>query len=214
MRKLMMKMSMTSDGFVAGPNGETDWLFKTGDTESAAWVCELIRTAGVHAMGRKSFNDMAAYWPTSNLPVAEPMNAVPKAVFTRKGMAGYDLADTTTALKSARQYDAAAGVEPAVELSPAAASWASPRIFTGDLAKGIRELKAESGNPILAHGGAGFMRSLIATGLIDEYYLVTHPVAIGTGMPIFSDLLAPLYLKLVDVKVFPKGVIARTYHPA
>lgn len=100
-----------------------------------------------------------------------------------------------------------------MEQSPAAASWAEARVFDGDLAQGIRTLKAESGNPILAHGGAGFMRSLITTGLIDEYHLVTHPIVLGSGMPIFTGLVKPLDLKLVDVKVFPKGASVHTYHP-
>jgi len=76
------------------------------------------------------------------------------------------------------------------------------------------KIKVQPGKPIVAIGGAGFMRSLIATGLIDEYVLASHPVALGSGLPIFTDLAEPLYLKLVDVKVFPAGGMARTYHPA
>ncbi len=55
------------------------------------------------------------------------------------------------------------------------------------------------------------MRSLIATGLIDECVLGIHPVALGAGQPIFDGLSIPLYLKLVDVKPFPGGVIAKHY---
>lgn len=207
-------MSISVDGFVASADGTLDWLFKTADEKSSAWVTELCGSAGLHIMGSKSFNDMAPYWPTSTLPIATPMNEIPKAVFTRKGMTGYDPAGSTGALKSARQYDAATGKTPSTTLSPAAASWAGARIFKGDLATGIRELKAEPGKPILAHGGAGFMRSLIETGLIDEYHLVTHPVALGAGLPIFNGLSKILILKLADVKVFPGGTIVHTYQPA
>ena len=97
------------------------------------------------------------------------------------------------------------------EQSPAVASWAKARVFDGDLAKEIRELKAEPGKPIVSLGGAEFMQSLIATGLIDEYHLAIHPVALGSGLPIFTGLKIPLYLKLDETKVFPKGVIAQTY---
>jgi dihydrofolate reductase len=192
MRKLMMKMSVSLDGFVGGPNGENDWIFKTGDEESKAYSVELCRTPGLIIMGRKSFESMAPYWPTATGPFAAPMNEIPKAFFTKKGFTG---------------------ILPSAELSPAAASWAEARVFDGDLAEGIRGLKAEPGKPILALGGAGFMRSLIATGLIDEYHLIIHPVALGSGLPIFTDLAIPLYLKLVDVKAFPKGVAAHTYRP-
>ena len=193
MRKLIMKMSMSLDGFVSGVDGKNDWIFKTGDEESSAWSVGAIRQAGLIIMGRKSFEGMAPYWPTATGPFAEPMNEIPKAVFTQKGFKGFD---------------------PGPDAPPTATSWAGARVFDGDLAEGISELKAGQGKPIVAIGGAGFMRNLIATGLIDEYVLATHPVILGAGMPTFNGLANPLYLKLVDVKVFPKGTIARTYHPA
>ena len=195
MRKLIMKMSVSLDGFVCGSNGQKDWVFKTGDEESLAWSVGEIREAGLIIMGRKSFETLASYWPTATGPFAEPMNSIPKALFTKKGFKGIDPVHTKTA-----------------EQAPAAASWAGARIFDGDLAEGIRELKAGPGKPIVAIGGAGFMQNLIATGLIDEYHLAIHPVALGSGLPVFSGLEIPLYLKLGNVKVFPKGVVAQTYH--
>jgi dihydrofolate reductase len=190
MRKLIMKMSISVDGFVGGPNGEADWIFKSSDEESRAWVVGQSWEAGLIIMGRKSFEGMAPYWPTATGPFAAPMNEIPKAVFTQNGFKN---------------------ILPHAEQSPAAVSWAEARVFDGDLAQEIRKLKSEPGKPIVAIGGAGFMRSLIATGLIDEYLLVTHPVVLGEGLPIFSGVAQPLDLKLVDVKAFPKGIIARTY---
>jgi dihydrofolate reductase len=193
MRKLTMKMSMSLDGFVGGPNGENDWVFKSSDETSKTWSVEETCKAGLIIMGRKTFEKIGAYWPTANGPFAAPMNEIPKAVFTIKGFAG---------------------IHPGAEQTPAVASWAEARIFDGDLAGGIRELKDEPGKPILAIGGAGFMRSLIETGLIDEFHLIIHPVALGSGLPIFTDLAIPLDLKLVDVKSFPGGIVVHTYHPA
>ena len=193
MRKLIMKMSISVDGFVSGANGENDWIFKTGDEESLAWSVGAVWQAGLIIMGRKSFEGMAPYWPTATGPFAAPMNEIPKAVFTKKGFAG---------------------IPPSGEQPPAAASWVGAQVFDGDLADGVRKLKAEPGRPIVAIGGAGFIRSLIATGLIDEYVLGIHPVALGSGLPIFTGLAAPLYLKLVDKKAFRGGVVAHTYHPA
>jgi dihydrofolate reductase len=194
MRKLIMRMSISIDGFVGGANGEKDWVFKTGDEESAARVVEEYQQAGLIIMGRKSFETMAPYWPTATTPFAAPMNAIPKAVFTKKGFKGIDSENKKTAKQSATL-----------------GSWDNPRVFDGDLAEGIRELKTESGKPIIALGGAEFMQSLIATGLIDEYHLFVHPVALGSGLPVFSGLKIPLYLKLADVKAFPGGVIAMNY---
>lgn len=189
-----MKMSVSVDGFVCDANGGKDWVFKTGDKESQAWSAEVISQAGLIIMGRKSFEDMAPYWVAATGLFAGPMNSIPKAVFTKKGFKGFDAGHTATAGQSS-----------------AAASWAGARVFDGDLAEGIRELKAEAGKPIVALGGAGFMQSLIATGLIDEYHLAIHPVALGSGLPIFTGLEQPLYLELADTKVFPAGVTAQTY---
>jgi dihydrofolate reductase len=194
MRKLVMKMSISVDGFVSGPNGKADWIFKSSDETSRAWALEHTWEAGLIIMGRKSFQDMASYWPTATGPFAAPMNEIPKALFTKNGFKGIDPV-------------------PNAGQSPAAASWAAARIFDGDLAEGIRELKSEPGKPIAAIGGAGFMRSLLATGLIDEYQLITHPVALGEGLTIFNGVARPLDLKVVDVKVFPGGIVAHTYHP-
>jgi len=194
MRKLIMKMSVSLDGFVADAKGQKDWLFKTGDEESLAWSVDQIRDAGLIIMGRKSFETMAPYWPTATGPFAAPMNEIPKAVFTRKEFKGIDHMTLTT-----------------VEPMPAVASWAEARVFHGELAEGIKELKAGPGKPIVAIGGAGFMQSLIQTGLIDEYRLAIHPVSLGKGMPIFTGLEKPLYLKLVEAKVFPGGIVAKTY---
>ncbi|PSL25396.1 dihydrofolate reductase family protein [Chitinophaga ginsengisoli] len=191
MRKLIMKMSMSVDGFVAGANGEMDWIFKTGDAESKAWAVGQSWDAGLIIMGRKSFEVMAPYWPTSTDAYAPSMNEIPKALFTQKGFKGFDPGD---------------------DQSPAAASWAEAQVFNGgDLAGKIRELKAQEGKPIVAIGGAGFMRNLIATGLVDEFRLAIHPVVLGSGLPIFNGLAMPLYLKLVDVKVFPGGTTVHIY---
>lgn len=187
-------MSVSLDGFVAALNGEKDWVFKTGDEESLAWSAGKIRDAGLIIMGRKSFETMAPYWPTATGPFSAPMNEIPKAVFTKKGFKGVDRMPAPTAGQS-----------------PAAASWAEARVFHGDLAEAIEELKAGSGKPIIALGGAEFMQGLIATGLIDEYHLAVHPVCLGAGLRIFTGLETPLYLKLVEVKAFPKGIVAKTY---
>jgi len=187
-----MKMSVSLDGFVCEANGGKEWVFKTGDEESMAWSLGVIREAGLIIMGRKSFESMAPYWQTAIGPFAEPMNTIPKAVFTKTGFKGIDPAHTKVA----------------------ADSWTSAQIINGDLAEGIRTLKAEAGKPIVALGGAGFMQDLIATGLIDEYHLAIHPVALGSGMPIFNSVQQPLYLKLAEAKTFPKGIVAKTYHAA
>ena len=74
MRKLVLKMSVSVDGFVGGPNGEIDWLLRTMDKPVIDWIEKTLWQAGVHIMGRHTFYDIASYWPTSSDQLAAPMN--------------------------------------------------------------------------------------------------------------------------------------------
>jgi dihydrofolate reductase len=198
MRDLVLKMSMSLDGFVSGPKGEQDWFLRWRGQDSGAWVLETLQQAGVHALGRRSFEELAAFWPTAAGPMAAPMNDVPKVVFTRQG-----------------SFDPRAAVGEAWPAGNAGgeAGWGSARVASGDLTEEVQRLKAEPGGPILAQGGVAFARSLVRLGLVDEYRLVVAPVALGVGLPLFADLPAPLDLELVDATRFERGVMAQVYRP-
>ncbi|WP_033290622.1 dihydrofolate reductase family protein [Amycolatopsis jejuensis] len=185
MRRLILKMSMSLDGFVSGPHGEGEWTLRSRGEDSAAWVLDTLRQAGVHVMGSRMYRTVASYWSTSADPMAAPMNEIPKVVFTRQTSFEPETAD----------------------------GWASARIASGDLADEIQRLKAEPGNDILAHGGVEFARSLVQLGLVDEYRLAVHPIALGSGRPLFADLPQPLDLELVSTTSFEAGVVAQVYRP-
>jgi dihydrofolate reductase len=209
MRKLILKMSMSLDSFVGGPEGELKWVF-SGDQEAVAWSVETVWNASLHIMGSRVFQDMAAYWPTATEVFAPPMNQIPKAVFSKQGPAVLKVAATT---KGLRDTQAQAGDTQTGQLQPGAESWAEAYVASGDLTHEIARLKAQDGKPIIAHGGAAFARSLIARNLVDEYALLVHPIALGKGLPIFSDLSAPRPLRLVSSKAFPGGAVAQIYRP-
>lgn len=183
-------MSMSIDGFVSGPNGEADWVFKSSDKESKAWAVEQAWDASLILMGRKTFEALSKYWPTSNDAFAPLMNQIPKAVFTQKGYKGFD---------------------PGHEPSPAETSWMTAQVCNGNLSEEINKLKAGDGKPIQAIGGGGFVRSLIATGLVDHFRLVIHPVILGGGLPIFNGVTTPAHLKLTNTKTFPGGIVVHEY---
>ena len=91
--------------------------------------------------------------------------------------------------------------------------WGETTIVAGDLAAAITRLKQErSDGYLLAHGGTRFARSLVHTGLIDEYRLVIHPVVLGAGQRIFS---APLTIEPMSTTVFSGGAVAHVFaaHP-
>ena len=210
MRELILKMSISIDGFVADPDGSLKWVFDS-DPEATAWTVETVWNASLHIMGSRTFRDMAAYWPTSTEVFAPPMNQIPKAVFSKQGPAILKAAVTAREIKDAQ---AQAGDTQTGQLQPGAESWAQAYVASGDLADEINRLKAQDGKPIIALGGASFARSLIAQNLVDEYALLVHPIALGKGVPIFSDLPAPRPLKLVSSRTFPLGSVAQIYQPA
>ena len=210
-KELILKMSMSIDGFVSGPNGEIDWIFRTSSEASRQWIIDLLGQASLHAMGRRTYHDMAAFWPTSTSPIARPMNEIPKAVFSRSGaICAPNLEMTTAALEDATNAETAeqtCGDQTVLE------SWLHPTVAGTDLVADIQRLKAEDGQPILAHGGASFASSLIVANLVDVFHLVVHPVVLGRGLPIFAGLESPVYLKLEDLKQFDTGVVVKTYRP-
>ncbi len=186
MRKLALKLSLTLDGFICGPNGEFDWFMKTRSEDGAAWTADKIGQAGVHLMGRKSFESMAAFWPNSTGAISKIMNDIPKITFSKKAF------DTSSIPASAK-------------------SWKEAQILTGDLTDEIQKLKNQDGKVLVAHGGAHFAQSLVQTGLIDEFWLAIHPVAIGKGIGLFTEMKVPIYLKLIETKSFSSGTVAKLY---
>ena len=123
MRKLVLKMSISVDGFVAGSNGEINWLLRTMDQSGLKWIENTLWQAGVHIMGSRTFHDMAAYWPTSSDPLAAPMNEIPKIVFSKKTSIEKENAELTTqALKDATRFDIEKGISEG-SLSKNASTW-------------------------------------------------------------------------------------------
>lgn len=210
MRKLVLKMSISADGFVCGPNHEIDWLFRTKDKSVKDWIEQTLWDAGVHIMGSRTFNDMAAYWPTSSDQLAAPMNKIPKVVFSKGGFVNKtSYGDTTQALKDATQADNEQGVN-TTAVSPYTSTWTNATVAT-DLVADIAKLKQEEGNYILAHGGANFAQELVKHGLIDEYRLVIYPVVIGKGIALFASAPHLIDLQLESSTPFPSGTIVNIY---
>ena len=180
MAPLILKMSVSLDGFVAPTDGSADWVAAGRSEDGARWTVETLSNAGAHLMGATTYAAMASHWPGDSGPFAKPMNEIPKVVFSD---------------------------------SLASADWGETTIATGDLAEAVTRLKQErSGGYLLAHGGVRFARSLVATGLIDEYRLAVHPVVLGAGERIFR---APLTLEPVSTTVFSGGAVAHVFaaHP-
>lgn len=180
MRKVILKMDLSTDGFVATSDRNVRFIFPYFDDDFTEAVLSILWEADIHIMGSGSYRDQAAYWPGSDEVFAHPMNSIPKVVFSQ---------------------------------TLQEANWSDSEIASGNIVEEIERLKAQPGNIILAHGGIRFARSLIHYNLIDEFRLIFHPVALGNGFPLFSELSSPLKLSLEKSQPFRSGSILNYYKP-
>jgi dihydrofolate reductase len=185
--RVILQMGISLDGVVAVPSGdglrpvmEGAWGLPPEDPELTRTKLAWLWEAGAHIMGRATYEEMAAFWPTSSHDYAAVMNEIPKVVFS-------------TTLERA--------------------DWPESRIARGDLAEEVDRLKRESDKDVVAHGGARFAQSLARLGLVDVYRLVTHPVAVADGEPLFKDLAAPVRLRPVETRRFESANL-HIYEPA
>src|SRR5947207_5141952 len=81
-RKVILKMVMCLDGFVTSPDGTHEWMFEWFGGDSGEWNRRALEAAGVHAMGRRSYEIMGPHWAASQGPIATAMNDKPQAVFS------------------------------------------------------------------------------------------------------------------------------------
>ena len=82
MASLVLKMSVSLDGFVAPIDGSTDWVAAGRSEDGAGWTVETLSNAGAHLVGATTYAAWAAYWPGASGPFAKPMNEIPKVLFS------------------------------------------------------------------------------------------------------------------------------------
>jgi dihydrofolate reductase len=82
MKKVVLQMGVTLDGYVAGTGGEGDWGLPPEHPDVRAWKVASLRQVGTHIMGRVTYEQMAEHWPNATGEYAEFMNTLPKVVFS------------------------------------------------------------------------------------------------------------------------------------
>jgi dihydrofolate reductase len=185
MKKLKLQVQVSVDGFIAGPSGEMDWVTFDWDDELKGYVGALTATVDTIVLGRRLAEGFIPHWAA--------VAADPEHLEAASGRQFTDL----------RKVVFTQTLE--------ASAWPNTTLAKGDLTEEITRLKGEAGGDLIAYGGAVFVASLIARGLIDEFHLFVNPVALGSGMPIFSALNGPQGLALETARAFPCGVALLRY---
>ncbi len=183
MRKVILFIMVTLDGFFEGPNGELDW--HNVDEEFNEFAKDQLNSVDVLLFGRRTYELMTSYWPTPSATrdspiIAEKMNALPKIVFSR------------TLEK---------------------VGWNNSRLIKENIAEEISSLKQRPGKDLIIFGSANLAVSLIQMDLIDEYRIMVNPVVLGNGKPLFKGIHDRLNLKLLKTKTFDSGNVLLYYQP-
>ena len=96
MAPLVLKMSVSLDGYVAPTDGSSDWIAAGRSDDGARWTLETVSNAGAHLIGAATYARWAGFWPAAEGPFAQPMNETPKVVFS-DSLATADWGPTTIA---------------------------------------------------------------------------------------------------------------------
>jgi dihydrofolate reductase len=187
MRKLIVSMNLSLDGYVSGPCGELDWHFEIWNDRMGDKILERLKETDTIILGRITYEAMAKYWtvkpledhfPRQDLAIADKMNQHTKVVFSR------------TIKKSI---------------------WDHSVFASGDPKEEIKRLKEQEGKNMILFGSVRLASMFILSGIVDEYHLWIHPVILGRGKPFFDQLQKQMNLKLKDSMRFESGVVENYY---
>jgi dihydrofolate reductase len=183
MRKIILFMSVSLDGFIEGPDRQIDW--HKVDDELHSHFNEQLSTMGAFLNGRVTYELMAASWPTAD---SDPSSTGPMVEFARIWRDMPKIVFSRTLER---------------------ADW-NTTIVRDVVVEEITELKAQPGGD-LALGGADLAGAFRQHDLIDEYRLYVHPVLIGRGKPLFQPSDAKTNLQLAETRTFGNGVVLLRY---
>jgi dihydrofolate reductase len=110
----------------------------------------------------------------------------------------------TDVLNESRKYVASRTLEEPL-------SWQNSTLLAGEAADAVAALKNESGGDLVVLGSGELVQTLVRHGLVDEYVLLIHPLVLGSGRRLFSDIAGRTALRLVNAEASPSGVVITTY---
>lgn len=185
MRKLILQMQTSLDGFVAtGPNDEQTWV--TWDLDGIKKsVIDLLDSTDTILIGRKLAIDYIPFWLDTVTKPDDPMIEFAKRIVSAKKIVFTKTLDKST--------------------------WPNTVLAKGNLTDEIKELKNENGKNIVVYGGSSFVSNLIKEGLIDEFHFYINPVVLEKGVHIFDQIERFQQLKLKKSVTLDSGILMLIY---
>jgi dihydrofolate reductase len=186
MRKVILFMHVSLDGFVCGPGDEMDWTTMDDDGIGAFLIPDLQNTVDTMLVGRKLYQGFEQFWPT----VPENPGSKPELVAFAHWMADTPKLVFSNTLKEVK--------------------WKNSILATSDPTATVAELKKEKGGDVVIFGGASLAAHFVKNNLVDEFRIKLEPVVLGKGKSLYQDLPARIRLKQIRSKVF--GSVACLYY--
>ena len=187
-RKVFLYMTMTCDGFFAGPHGELDWMSQTPDQELTDDTAALFQGFDSGFIGYPTASGMIPYW----------LNVAQNPAATKEELA------IAQAVNSLHPF--------IVSRREEKLKWENAELLVvksdDELVEAVKRIKQQPGKNLGVPGGIRTAQTFVRLGLIDEYVLMVHPVAIGDGQRVFTDRVN---LELVSAKTYQSGVVRVCY---
>ena len=185
MRKIIVAMHTTLDGFTAGNNGEMNWI--NLDEKLFDFIGKLTDGADMALYGRKTYEMMDSYWPTAG---------------QRPNASKHDI-------EHSHWYNNVTKIV----LSKTMTSKGRDKtvIINNNIDEEIKKIKSVGEKNIMIFGSASVVHFLFQENLLDELWLFVNPVVIGNGIPMFKGISEVKKLKLIQTKQFSNGVVGLNY---
>jgi dihydrofolate reductase len=182
MRKIILDVAVTLDGFIEGPNGEIDWLLSDEETDFGDILNEILVDIDTIFYGRISYELWGNYRP--------PENASPKL------KQAYDLLHSKTkyVFSTTKTIDNSKAI-----------------FIDSNIEERVLEILHQPGKNIWLYGGGNLLTTFVNLGLVDVYRLAVHPIILGSGKPLFKDIKERVRMKSSKVKPSKSGVLSLTY---
>lgn len=187
MRKVIFLIHLSLDGYVAGPNGEMDWIVYNEEMEK--YSHDLHRTTDTAIYGRVTWQMMDFYWPSV---LSDPLS-------------------TGGALAHAQWYDSAEKIVFSRTLQSVKPQ--KTRLIRENVGAEMSKIKQQPGKDLWLIGSPGLAQTFMELGLIDEYRININPVVLGSGKLLFGHSASALRLKLLEARTFEGGVVGLRYEP-
>ena len=184
-----MTAFVTLDGIIEAPgfdehrSGRNAWALRFQGDEDEVFNKGQAMSADAFLLGRRTWQIWAAFWPTQTAGDQELTDQM-------NGIPKYVVSNT---LKRA--------------------DWNNTTIISGDIAARVAKLKEQAGGDMLVYGSPDLVDELLRHQLVDEYRLLVYPVILGSGKRLFRDRIDTHFLRLVESRTFPSGVVLLRYVP-